>query len=96
MRYKKMNEIKIEEIKKNIIKKFNYNSDIIDIARNIVDRMDEVSEDELNQCMDDELIYTSDIWTVIQYYITPAELGNSSLSDVFMYFYEDILSCLEV
>ena len=91
-----MNEIKIEEIKKNIIKKFNYNSDIIDIARNIVDRMDEVSEDELNQCMDDELIYTSDIWTVIQYYITPDELGNSSLSDIFMYFYEDILSCLEV
>lgn len=91
-----MNKIKIEEIKKNIIKKFNYNSDIIDIARNIIDRMDEDSEDELNQCMDDELIYTSDIWKVIQYYITPAELGNTSLSDVFMYFYEDILSCLEV
>lgn len=91
-----MNKIKIEEIKKNIIKKFDYNSDIIDIARNIIDRMDEISEDELNQCMDDELIYTSDIWTVIQYYITPSELGNTLLSDVFMYFYEDILSCLEV
>ena len=51
--------------------------DIIDLARDILDRYESIHEDggdvsdDLFQAMDEGLIYTADQWTMIQYYCTP-------------------------
>ena len=36
-------------------------------------RMEDASDDELWQAMDDELIYTEDRWTLLKGYCTPEE-----------------------
>lgn len=51
--------------------------DIIDLARDVLDRFESIHEDggdvydDLFQAMDEGLIYTADQWTMIEYYCTP-------------------------
>ena len=67
-----------------------------DIARNILERIDEDKTDAgqaVSQAMEDELIYTADQWTVIDYY-SDSE-SPKSFSEACDYFYGDLLECVE-
>jgi hypothetical protein len=85
----------IEEMKENAWKHFGWR--LAEIACSVLDRLDE-EEMEKDKCeailsaMDDELIYTSDQWEIIQYYMNPDEIGQGkTLSDVMMEFFEELM-----
>lgn len=70
--------------------------EISNIARNILERIDEDETDAgeaVSQAMDDELIYTADQWTVIAYYSDPSD--PKSFSEACEDFYGDLLECVE-
>lgn len=85
----------IEEMKENAWVNFDWK--VAEIACAVLDRLDE-EEMEADKCeailsaIDDELIYTHDQWTLIQYYMNPDEIGEGkTLSDVMMDFFEDLM-----
>lgn len=58
--------------------------DFLDIVANVLDRIDDFTSDEdIYQSVDDELIYTQDQWTILEFYCaSPAEADwDSAYSD---------------
>ena len=91
-------EWKDEKLKNIIGKYFNYsfNFDFLEIVKNIIERMDaEYTKtnltEELNIAIDDELIYTDDLWTIAKYYASSPK--DIVWDDVYEEFYND---CYEV
>ncbi|NCC99895.1 MAG: hypothetical protein EOL95_09395 [Bacteroidia bacterium] len=84
-----------EEKKEQARKFFNYDNNIIAIAENVFDRMEENTSEELDNAINDELIYTEDQWKIIEYYFNPND-ENINLYDAFENFKNDIASILEV
>lgn len=71
-------------------------SEISNIARNILERIDEDETDAgeaVSEAIDSGLIYTGDQWTVIAYYSDPESPKN--LSEACEDFYGDLLECVE-
>ena len=72
-----------------------FNLKVCEIAESIIERMEEVSEDEigdeLQYAMDLELIYTEDQWSIMAYYQTPQE---ANLDEAIEEFYNDLLEIL--
>ena len=73
-------------------------SDVYDIARNLVERIDKNDADAdiasaLYDALDEELIYTEDQWTLCKYYTTP---DNCSWNDVIEEFYNDLYPIVEM
>ena len=71
---------------------------VADIAEAIIERMEEYEEEEemeeaLQNAMDDELIYTEDLWTIMAYYQTPQEANFSEAMELF---YGDLLEILYI
>ena len=72
-----------------------FNLKVCEIAEAIIERMEEVSKDEivdeLQYAMDLELIYTEDQWSIMAYYQTPQEANfNEAMEE----FYNDLLDIL--
>ena len=72
-----------------------FNSKVCEIAMSIIERMEEVSkdeiEDELLYAMDLELIYTEDQWAIMVYYQNPQE---ANFDEAMEEFYNDLLEIL--
>ena len=92
-----MNEFNkmIEEMKENAWTQFDWQ--VAQIACDVLDRLEEEDMEQdkceaILQAIDDELIYTSEQWSLIQYYMSPDEIGRGkTLSDVIMEFFEDLM-----
>lgn len=70
--------------------------EISNIARNILERIDEDETDAgeaVSEAIDSGLIYTADQWTVIAYYSDPSD--PKSFSEACEDFYGDLLECVE-
>lgn len=70
--------------------------EISNIARNILERIDEDETDAgeaVSEAIDSGLIYMGDQWTVIAYYSDPESPKN--LSEACEDFYGDLLECIE-
>lgn len=93
-----MNEFNkmIEEKKENAWSQFG-DYRVAQIACDVLDRVDEETatadmSEAMLESMDCTLIYTSDQWEIIQYYMSPDEIGEGkTLSDIMMDFFEDIM-----
>lgn len=68
-----------------------FNDFVAQIAKGIFERMEAPTEEELRQAMDDELIYTEDLWKIMAYYQTPCE---ANFSEAMEEFYDDLLDIL--
>ena len=68
-----------------------FNVFVAQIAKGIFERMEEPTEEELQQAMDDELIYDEDLWEIMKYYQRPTE---ANFSEAINYFYSDLLDIL--
>ena len=64
---------------------------VANIAKAIIERMEEATEEELQQAMDDELIYDDDLWEIMKYYQRPNE---ANLDEAMEEFYNDLLEIL--
>lgn len=76
----------------------NFNSTVGDIARAIIDRVefDEIEDDNelydaMYHAMDDELIFTDDLWEIMKYYQTPE---SANLTDAISYLLDDLLTAV--
>ena len=68
-----------------------FNLKVCEIAESIIERMEEPTEEELQQAMDDELIYDEDLWEIMKYYQRPNEANfNEAMEE----FYNDLLDIL--
>ena len=72
-----------------------FNLKVCEIAEAIIERMEDYEEDNLEEAlqsaMDDELIYTEDLWAIMAYYTTPQEANyDESMNE----FYNDLLDIL--
>lgn len=93
-----MNEFNkmIEEMKENAWSRFE-DYRVAQIACDVLDRLEEEDMEQdkceaILQAIDDELIYTSDQWELIKYYMNPDEIGEGkTLSDIMMDFFEDLM-----
>lgn len=86
----------IEEMKEKAWSQFG-DYRVAQIACGVLDRVDEETaiadmSEAILDSMDCTLIYTSDQWEIIQYYMNPEEIGDGkTLSDIMMEFYEDLM-----
>lgn len=64
---------------------FSWSFDAYDLAISVLERMESNDDDELYQCMDDELIYTSDQWKLMMAYQTPQDANYDDAWESFMY-----------
>lgn len=80
-----------KELKKLCAEQFG-NSGVCAIAISIFERMEAPTEEELQQAMDDDLIYYKDQWDIIQYYQNPREANFYEAMDNF---YNDLLDILQ-
>lgn len=67
-------------------------SDVIGIAENVLSRMEDNTEDELYQALDDELIYTDDQWSIMKYYCSPE---SADLDEAIELFINDLSKAIE-
>ena len=73
-----------------LIEKFGF-GEIKKIAESIIERMEAPTEEELQQAMDDELIYTDDQWEIMKHYQNPEEANfNEAMEE----FYNDLVEIL--
>ena len=78
-------------------KVFNYGEGIVDLAWDILDRVEEDSDDvydAISEAIDSGLIYYSQQWTLIEYYFSPLD-ENISLNEAIGCFVEDLAKCVE-
>ena len=79
----------------NILLLDKFNVEVAQIAKGIFLRMEDYEEDDiadaLSQAMDEELIYTEDLWSIMAYYTTPQEANFNEAMDEF---YNDLLDIL--
>ena len=70
--------------------------DIRALAENVIARFDNNCEDvteELINCINDELIYTEDLWTLIEFYSNPDHPDDSSSACEKLF--DDLMSCIK-
>ena len=68
-----------------------FNLKVCEIVKSIFERMEEATEEELQQAMNDELIYDDDLWEIMKYYQRPTEANfNEAMEE----FYNDLLEVL--
>lgn len=67
-----------------------YSYELRDLAENVLSRM-ESPDDSLYACMDDELIYYDDQWTMIKAYCTPQE---ANYDYAWACFYDDLTGAI--
>lgn len=73
-----------------LIEKFGF-GEVEKIAESIIERMEAPTEEELQQAMDDELIYTDDQWEIMKHYQNPEEANfNEAMEE----FYNDLVEIL--
>lgn len=82
------------EITKNLetllIRKFGF-GEVEKIAESIIERMEAPTEEDLQQAIDDSLIYYDDQWEIMKYYQNPKEANfNEAMEE----FYEDLAEIL--
>ena len=65
---------------------------IVDIAKNVIDRMDNWTEEELQNALDCELIYNDDRWEIMKYYQSPEDCN---WDDAFDDFYCELLGLID-
>lgn len=82
-----------EKVFNKLTKYFNYDDKVASIAEMVIDGMDSNTFDELVQCVDDELIYYSDQWALIEYYFRPSD-EDISLNAAIEKFIDDLSSFL--
>ena len=64
---------------------------VCEIAEAIIERMEAPTEEELQQAIDDSLIYYDDLWEIMKYYQTPEEANfNEAMEE----FYGDLVEIL--
>ena len=74
----------------------------VSIAEMVIDRTDDFEDenselfDKICWAVDDELIYTEDLWDIIKNYIGPTSIGSISFNDIINQFIEDIFNNCEV
>ena len=72
-----------------------FNLKVCSIAESIIERMEEVSKDEIEEelqyAMDLELIYDEDLWSIMAYYQRPNE---ANFDEAMEEFYNDLLEIL--
>ena len=68
-----------------------FNLKVCAIAELIFERMEEPTEEELQNAMDDELIYSEDLWSIMAYYQTPQEANLEYAAEEF---FNDLLDIL--
>ena len=68
-----------------------FNLKVCEIAKAIFERMEEPTEEALQQAMDDELIYDEDLWEIMKYYQRPNE---ANFGEAMEEFYNDLLDIL--
>ena len=72
-----------------------FNLKVCEIAEAIIERMEDYEGDNLEEAlqsaMDDELIYTEDLWAIMAYYTTPQE---ANFDEAMEEFYNDLLDIL--
>lgn len=72
---------------------YSFNFKFLDIIANILERVDDFNDtDSIYNAMDEELIYTCDQWTVIEYYCDPQ---NASFENALDSLYGDLCSLCE-
>lgn len=82
------------EITKNLetllIRKFGF-GEVEKIAEMVIERMEAPTEEELQQAIDDEIIYYDDQWEIMKYYQNPEEANfNEAMEE----FYNDLVEIL--
>ena len=70
-----------------------FNLKVCEIAESIIERMEEPTEEELWQAMDDTLIYYDDQWEIMKQYQNPKE---ANFNEAMMEFYDDLLEILYI
>ena len=84
------------EITKNLetllIRKFGF-GEVEKIAESIIERMEAPTEEDLQQAIDDSLIYYDDQWEIMKYYQNPKE---ANFNEAMMEFYDDLLEILYI
>ena len=70
-----------------------FNLKVCEIAESIIERMEAPTEEELQQAIDNELIYTDDQWEIMKYYQNPKE---ANFNEAMMEFYDDLLEILYI
>lgn len=79
-----------KELEKLCIEKFGF-SEVCKTAQSIFERMEEPTEEDLNQSIDDTLIYYCDQWEIMKHYQNPQEANFYEAMDEF---YNDLLDIL--
>ena len=73
-----------------LIEKFGF-GEVEKIAEIIIERMEAPTEEELQQAIDDSLIYYDDQWEIMKHYQNPEEANfNEAIEE----FYEDLAEIL--
>ena len=73
-----------------LIRKFGF-GEVEKIAESIIERMEAPTEEELQQAIDDSLIYYDDQWEIMKHYQNPEEANfNEAMEE----FYEDLAEIL--
>ena len=81
----------IERLAENIFGSDYYGRTVAEIALNIFERMEELTEEDLQQAVNDELIYKSDLWAIMEFYQDPQDANFDNAMDSF---YEDLLGIM--
>ena len=68
-----------------------FNSKVFEIAELIFERMEAPTEEDLQQAIDDSLIYYDDQWEIMKQYQNPQE---ANFSEAIELFYNDLLDIL--
>lgn len=73
-----------------LIRKFGF-GEVEKIAEMVIERMEAPTEEELQQAIDDSLIYYDDQWEIMRHYQNPEEANfNEAMEE----FYEDLAEIL--
>lgn len=79
-----------KELKRLCFEKFVFD-EVEKIAELIIERMEAPTEEDLQQAIDDSLIYDEDLWEIMKYYQRPSEANFYEAMDEF---YNDLLDIL--
>ena len=79
-----------KELQKLCFEKFGFGK-VCETVESIFERMEEPTEEDLQQAIDDELIYYCDQWEIMQHYQTPQE---ANFDEAMEEFYNDLLDIL--
>ena len=73
-----------------LIRKFGF-GEVEKIAEMVIERMEALTEEELQQAIDDEIIYYDDQWEIMKHYQNPEKANfNEAMEE----FYNDLVEIL--